>query len=444
MKHLIASSAILLFAATFVYAQNDSTTISIQQETGLPEKQRFIDRYDYVFGVLEPARFLFKWDAASMLPVLGINADQSAYTRAEASVALGAEVKISPAFSLNASYQFGLGQNFGTIFSIDDPSYSHIIRLEPRWYFGMPRRIRKGLSANNFSGNYFGLELLYAGNAGKKEAQVPRRLYQGAALRFGIQRRLFRYGYFDMSYGVGLRDYPATVYHRGATNLFADARLAVGLALSTPKPGTRASSGYCDVLQCFREEKRMFKIDLFNLLRVASTDQAKSSARFAWEEKIAGSPFSIEAQVIFDGAYSNYKNFNQTVLKAYNLGFGGHIQGRYYYGLQRRIARGQSGNNLSGAYVGLQVDWRQNHGEWNQRGDFPPYLTESTSTQTTAGVAPVWGIQYRLFRRGFIDFNLGAGWGTQKTTTNNNGQTSAWHEPRQLHLVGGLRIGLAF
>jgi len=442
MKHLFFIAAALITAGT-LSAQTDSSALFIGQETGALENQRFIDRYDYVFGTHEPARWLFKWDATGLLPALGINVNKGSYTNQEASFRIGAELKISPAFSLDASYHLGVGDDFSDIFSGDAPAFSHGFRLEPRWYFGMPRRIRRGLSANNFSGNYLGLELTHVSSASQPISGNPRQRYKSASLRFGIQRRLFRFGYFDMSYGLGIRDYPQTPYHRGATQFYADARLAAGIAFSTPKAGARASAGYCDVLQCFREENRMFKIDLFNLLRVASIDQIKGVARIAWEQKIAGSPFSIEGQVQIGGGYLNYEYSNQTILNAHSLDFGGHLQGRYYYGLKRRIATGKSGNNLSGAYLGWQADWFQDRGKVTSQGDITP-IEEGTYSRTVAGTGPIWGIQYRLFKRGFIDFNLGAGWGNVKSTSTNNGQTTTGHQPGQLHLMGGLRIGLAF
>lgn len=431
MKNILATGILAMLHITSAFCQTpDSVFITVGQDTGRLEQQRFVSPYDEVFGINEPTRWLFKWNAASFLPALGFNPVGNESISNEG-LQIDAEYKISPAFSLNVSYGLGFRLRDGLSFGDENTFYAHRFRVEPRWYFAMPKRIREGRGANNLSGNYFGLEL-------EQESRINDDTYRAASVRFGIQRRLFRYGYFDMSYGVGVRDFPQTVYGNAATQFFADARLGVGLALASPGRRSAKNIGQCDVLQCFREEKRMWKIDLYNLLRVARTDLIRSSLRLAMEQKIGESPFSVGAQIQFDGSYSDFQNSYSAVSKAHSLGYGALLQGRYYYSMKRRIATGKSGNNLSGAYLAWQIDYKKSRTTATGRT-----IDDYTSELTQAGTGPLWGIQHRIFNHGFIDFNVGAGAGNERSSTKTNIETVRTTD-LQLHFLGNLSIGLAF
>lgn len=426
----------LFLQTAFLSAQTDSIHISstpeIRTEQGVLEPQRIVNPYDEVFGIHEPARWLFKWDIAAFLPSLGF--DPQEYDYAEGGLRFDAEWKPGTAFSLNASYQLGLQYLF------DDTEIStHSFRIEPRWYMNMRKRVDEGRGAANFSGNYLGLELTQVIQARKlpSYSNEPRLLYHGAMTRFGLQRRLFGYGFFDLSYGIGVRHYNKSAVTRGGTRIFSEARVAVGLALARPKTAViTRNTPYCEVLQCFREERRMLKVDLLNIFRIISTDFLAGTARVALEQKIGASPFSFELEGHLTGYYSNY---NQSTIKqqSHKYGYGLQLQSRYYYNMNRRIATGKSGNNLSGAYIALQGSWAWWHATLKS-------LDSSGGTWTSTGerahlkTGLLWGMQYRLFRNGFIDFNLGAGWGEEYNGKN----SSTNHNP--LKILGGLRVGLAF
>lgn len=408
----------------------DSVFVSIGQDTGSLETQRFADRYAEVFGTYEPSRWLFKLDATSLVPAFILVPNESNTNFEETGLRLDAEYKISRDLSLNVSYGLGFSGDGNVIRFRDFSLDAHHFRVEPRWYYNMSRRIREGRSANNFSGNYFGIEFAQTTRIGVS-ADFE---YRTATVRYGIQRRLFRYGYFDMSYGLGMRATPQTAYHQGSTQLFGDARLGIGLALAAPKSTRTKKFDQCDVLQCFREESRMWKIDLFNLFRIVRTGFVEGSLRTAVEQKIGGSPFSVEAQLQMDGSY-----LDQPALITHSLGTGGHLQSRYYYNLKRRIARGKSGNNLSGGYVAWQADWHQSHTTYKGL-NVDGVKTKQTETYTQMHTGPLLGIQYRIFEKGFIDFNLGAAMGTEKTSF--KGTIHPFGD--LIYLTSALRIGVAF
>lgn len=68
-------------------------------------------------------------------------------------------------------------------------------RAGARYYFNMQKRILKGKSANNFSANYLSARLNYKRRPVENENQVS------IDLIFGIQRRLWKYGYIDFDIG---------------------------------------------------------------------------------------------------------------------------------------------------------------------------------------------------------------------------------------------------
>jgi hypothetical protein len=409
----------------------DTSFLQIGQEAGALEDQRFIDRYDYVFGTQQPARWLFKWDAANMLPALGFNV-VSGQLRPESGLSLAAEYKMSKAFSLNAAYTY-----FFTA-SLDELDFSngHALRLEPRWYFDMPRRIRAGKSANNFSGNYFGLELARVGRMDDALAG-----YRGASLRFGLQRRLFRHGYFDMSYGLGVRDYFVTPFNRGSRGLFGEARFGLGLALASPRPTQTPQSAYCAVFQCFREENRMWKVDLFNLFRANTLDNLQGGVRASVEQKIGQSPFSVELQARGSGYYYDYQVSNARI-QSNALSAGAQLQGRYYYNLKNRIARGKSGNNLSGSYAAIQAGAART---WSESPEFLVSIGFPERTRgDEIGGGFLCGIQHRLFRRGYLDFNAGLGYTEYRTTEFQDDAASKKTLRAGWGFLSNLSVGIAF
>lgn len=435
MKHL-ALITLLLHTALASAQQTDTVISEIRTEQGMLERQRIVNPYDEVFGMHQPARWLFKWDVAGFLPSLGIDPDEYDFT--DGGLRFDIEWKPVTAFSINASYQLGIYNVTG-----DEAFNTHSFRVEPRWYFGMPKRVREGRGASNFSGNYVGLELTRVSRVSDPDPFYRRSSsYRGLMARFGLQRRLFRYGFFDVSYGIGVRDYAISIYNRGQSNIYSEARVAVGLALAKPKRASSAQPpAYCEVLQCFREERRMFKVDLYNLFRIVSTDVLTGTARIALEQKIGYSPFSVELEGRLGGYYSELDGVNGgSIQKIYHGNYGLQLQTRYYYGQKRRIATGKSGNNLSGAYLAWQADWW--HGVITSKSQSSPggdiIIQKGKKSQLATGL--LWGVQYRLFQRGFIDFNLGGGLGR-----NFYGDLSSGvKDPVQLHVMGGLRVGLAF
>jgi len=418
----------------------DTSFVTIGTETGVLSKQQIADQYDYVFGTKMPVRWMFKWNPLSGLDQQGL-------------LNLSAEHKLSPAFSVQLTYGIGAENRFDSLYSIPQPSDSlrpqtiayHHINLQTRWYFDMVRRIREGKSANNFSGNYLALELAHttfgAGLQGEK-ARLASNI-STVALRFGVQRRLFKYGYFDVSYGMGARH--SMGYDGDITrppkrwDFFASTQFALGLALVRPKAGLQQAISQCDVLQCFREENRMWKIDLYELVRIRDNRNAKASLRIAYEQKLGESPFSVEMEG-HAGANSNRSNINYYKYSDSGWNIGTYVQLRYYYLMKKQIAAGKSGNNLSGIYLAMHAAYDRASLVKASSGAFF-YNFDGTEQSFRSG--PVWGLQYRLFNHAFIDMHIGyvAGFDVAKGIING---VRTQYRSVNFETVGRLRVGLAF
>jgi hypothetical protein len=430
----------LLLVATWLSAQTADTTFqTVSQENGPLEKQRLQNRYDQVFGTQENTPWLFT------LGYTGLSDNGSDRIRA------GVELKLLPAFSLHGSYGLGYSYSPSSPFNRSTSIFTHRFAVEPRWYYNMARRIREGKSANNVSGNYIGLEAVL--QTTKFEiGTMPVTLSQKSfALRYGIQRRLFRYGFIDLGVGVGALKEDRTAFqdpYNDKWHLFANSHIGIGLALAKPSK-ERESPEYCDVLHCFEEERRMWKIDLYNLIRLNDFDNIRAQLSVGYEQKIGNSPFSVEVQGQFTRQRNHYTTrLSNPVEITYNRYIvGAALQPRYYYAQKRRIAKGKSGNNLSGVYLGAQLQWKEEQERFNGyvcgvNGCFPE---DSKFRKQTTSSGFVWGIQHRLFQHGFVDLTVGVLMDRTRRTETLSPQTpSTTRTYTEPNYFLNLRAGIAF
>ena len=211
-------------------------------------------------------------------------------------------------------------------------------------------------------GRYFALEASISDNNSFTGRWEDRRI----ALRYGLQQRFMRNGYFDISIGAGITD-PSSILRR-PKEFSTDQQMAVGLAAFLPKSKSLVQSGgLCDVLHCQDEQYKMLKINLFNLLNFQSNGDIYNiefRPNIAFEQKIGRLPFSVEVDIetglnnskiqYNHPAISNFYYYNFTSADWNATG-----ELRWYYNMRKRILSGRSGNNLSGTFFGLQAS-RQN------------------------------------------------------------------------------------
>lgn len=406
MKNTTLLAALLATAFSAFGQMPDTTYTTIGQTSEAMEKTRFIDRYDHVFGTQQPTKFLLKWNTLALLPVVTQGSDEGVVVVSGQSIFeqqrlldLRAEAKIAPMLSLQVA---------GAYFRRSPSVYSRGVqgfdlRAEPRWYYDMARRIRTGKSANNLTGNYIGLE--------GRNYWVDNGLYRSVeatslSLRFGMQRRLWHYGFFDLSYGMGHQSsqyqysFPGSPLQKYTDrSFFGEARVALGFALGGRKNKAEAGADgqLCEVFRCFQEDHRQLKMDLLRTAQFGD-NRLTLNPRVSWEQKIGHSPFSVEVEgeVALNAVRSFNKPGEKQTLWTYRAG--ANVQPRYYFLQHRQMARGKSGNNLNGPFTGVTLGYI-----WSDYGNFNTVNTNYENLYT----APHLGIQYRLFRKGFIQYKFG-------------------------------------
>lgn len=255
--------------------------------------------------------------------------------------------------------------------------------------FQQKKHIRKGLSGDNFSGYYIGLKgeidnwkLTNFNNNLKIKGKNYNVFLVG-----GIQQQFGRNGFASIRLGAGkswqdkdisslsLDQNGALIPLAKRSNYFIDYRVSFGWAFGSK---SSYSPKDCSILQYYKEEKSMWKFDLYNIIQELSNQLVKGKLSVEYEQKIGNTPFSVNpvVELEYNFLFNNPYTFTQ-------FHIGGEL--RYYYNLKKRIREGKTGNNLSANYVALAL----------------------VPNQYSVVLGPVWGIQRRLYGKMFLDFKLG-------------------------------------
>lgn len=430
----------LLFSLFFISLSaqtKDTIFVSTTTENGTMTPGVMVEARHRIFRLEEPVRTMFKWNLIGLTP---ITVGRKLFTTTNRSIIedswplqlqLGVERKLSNSVSLNVMVSTTLRAN-------EKWFTDYEITLEPRWYYSMNRRIREGKQANNVSGNYISL----AFNRLEHLSQINYTAY-GASLNWGMQRRLFDRGYFDLGFGAGVNRELQTKFSRGATAFSSQPRVQIGFGGVLPK-NRKSPGGYCEALNCFREERSMLKIDLFNLLNYQLEhywSHVDVQPSIAFEQKTGSAPFSV--QVELKGRYNQFdqRNLDPTTSVGGPYHYKGYsteisLEPRWHYRLNRNIAAGRSGNNLSGPYLGARGYLLYGQGQIN--GGIQNTITK------IAGIAPVLGIQYRFLGNGFVDFNVACGPEIKNNKTTVKGDNSTEVREKAWNPTANFRVGLAF
>jgi hypothetical protein len=404
----------LLSAPLLNGQQSDTVYVETTQISGELSHQQLVEVRDLAYRTHEPARLMLKIDLVKFLPNLG------------------AEFKIGKSFSINSRLEFGT--RFLGYFNKSLAAF-----VEPRWYMGMGRRIRSGRQANNLSGAYAGLELSY-----KKYEDDFIHPERTAQLFLGMQRRFLSHGLMDIGFGVGYSDLLPVQFASGGQVFRTQTRARFGLAGIFPKSPKTTQD--CDVLRCFREERHMWKINLFNLLNFESYSPQPSflviRPSIAYEQKIGALPFSVQLTM------QNSLNFTRAMvdgekIKIQNLQMAFWLQPRWYFTQKRRIAAGRSGNNLSGLYTGVQWGYQRAFYKNSETSSLPAY----SFSYGDWSFSPVLGFQQRFLRNGFVDFTLHGRWrdrSLQEFEDEGDYIISYRRNNNILYLLAQIRIGWAW
>ena len=170
---------------------------------------------------------------------------------------------------------------------------------------------------------------------------------------------------------------------------------------------------YNHVIRAREEKLTLFKVDLLSPFFYSVSDGEREEDEVLIESVLK---LSFEKKYRPDWSW-----FARTKLVAINRGiressFSGGI--RYYYNINKRILKGKSANNLSANYVAVEPDLRFNYG----RGD------------SGFSVKLLYGIQRRIGKRGYLDFDVGL----------ENIIVPYTEKEFGIEITGSLELGLAF
>ena len=118
---------------------------------------------------------------------------------------IGYEQKLgNTAWSLNTEIEAGIGKAFDSEPRTRYGNSNLSATIEPRYYYNLKKRIAKGLSVDNLSGCYVSLAVSSGNNRkifsfnGVDNVNFNDQ-YLSISPKWGIQKRIFRYGYADFS-----------------------------------------------------------------------------------------------------------------------------------------------------------------------------------------------------------------------------------------------------
>jgi hypothetical protein len=397
MKYLLLIMSLFSFMSP-AFSQD---SIKIRTEVDTFKQSNYEGQFDYVFARKEPKKQMFK---------LGGMINQ-----VDSYLELAYERKLTQDFSLNLSLsntiQGDVINNIASKFKIIDQNYVYTqlhntvkFGIEPRWYYTMKKDIKSGLISDNLNGNYIGLRTNM-----DYEKHIESRLNSfnvSHELTWGIQRRILSNQYIDFNMGAGFyyRSNHKTRFDEIETKdkgIF-NYRFTYGFILDNHLLKKKKALN-CDALRCFEEEKSLWKIGLSNAL-TATEQSILTQLSISNESKINNSQWSVETKLSINAGTYKYSTYK---FSGDNYGLGLQITPRFYWDLNKRIAKGVSANNLSGKYLGLIINGQLGQGHYISSSDFSNYNVALSNK--TISIIPVIGYQKRLLDHLFLDMNIGYG-----------------------------------
>lgn len=220
--------AVILYLITQTNIVGQKDTVLIESSTESVESFDGSDDYTYLEQALRKEKSIIK---------VGL----SPYSYPGSGNGIFYPVSIS--YERKISEQFSVGLNCSYYFKRMYYSYydgEPILNITPsfKYYYQMKRKIKAGKSANNFHGNYFALKIdgifkvsdkhyltIYPNNDTFSERKRKLTSEPFISLEWGIQRRIWKSGYFNVGPFVNFNHETARV----------GARLSIGLGFGFKK-----------------------------------------------------------------------------------------------------------------------------------------------------------------------------------------------------------------
>ncbi len=437
MKSKILTVIALCFSK-MLFAQ-DSLRVETVVDTAFKTPQ-YVAAYDDVFLSHQETKWLLKADIIGLLGMTEGKNQFGTYTFSKP-IGLEFEHKLSKNISINTGLA-GHSQWFYTNFTF---------LFEPRWYFNKNKLTTDNVLINNLNGSYLGLR----GKATRRFLVNDNLFFKpntwSLRLDYGIQKRVFNNFYvnYRVGLGYGSRDnlLPAgRMIVAEEENAFFDSDFTLGLAFGG---GKKKTINTCDLFRCYETEKSLLKFDITNLFPAFDKYFQSSKLRTAYEFKLRNSKaWSINAGL---DMYLSRINFGKLATLPKSIFYSSiayfSLAPRYYYNINKNIAKGKSANNLSGCYVSVEMGIGATGPSKPitlSGQSFHVFITnEDYYTANSWRIIPKWGIQKRLFKRGFVDFSFAPYW-YQKTVKVI--PANVWNDSYKEHnyLKTDFKIGFAF
>jgi len=167
----------------------------------------------------------------------------------------------------------------------------------------------------------------------------------------------------------------------------------IGVAFGDWKKTTK--SPVCDVLLCDENIWDQWKLQLPDA-SIGLVRQRLESA-LTYERKLGPGAFSVNVGV--NSWVRRYKD-SQTY-KSFNYYAAGELQVRYYFLLKRQVRRGLAGNNFSGPYTGVAV----NYSFWGYDSEHLTGYSDHRDTRTMSAPLSL-GYQQRFFGKLYLDASI--------------------------------------
>lgn len=227
LSKILLTSFIIYYICVTGYAQSDSVSVSTYEEplqaSGFKKREGF--KYLKRSMIDEP----------SMLKITALPY-WSGYYGAGAYLNLGYEKKINRSFSLTGEFVNYI-RLFKPTYNPSELTPTGLLRsglnISLRYYYGQKKEIRNNSSGNNLLSNYVEFKaqdilIFTPRNEASFGFKNNLSFYPNLIAAWGVQRRIRKHGYFDVSLGVNLLN--GKVYER--SQIIPYGKIAIGFGFS--------------------------------------------------------------------------------------------------------------------------------------------------------------------------------------------------------------------
>lgn len=117
------------------------------------------------------------------------------------------ETKVAPKTALRSEIGLGFGISYSHYNSQVSWAFAPLLRVEPKYYYNIDRRVAKGKSIDNNSGNYFSLSATYIPDwfviSNVKNLNVIPSI--SFIPNYGLRRNINAHLNYELAFGIGYR-----------------------------------------------------------------------------------------------------------------------------------------------------------------------------------------------------------------------------------------------